>query len=121
MKLNVYVDNECVYEQIVMDVSHLNSLQQLLLKNPLVINLNRVGYVPKMKSTWDGKRFSEVDVEDYAGLISGTTKEYYAIVLDNVVETIIVYSDEFYNAIMSSNPVFKLEDMNSGPIKMAAI
>jgi hypothetical protein len=121
MRLNVYVDDEYVYGQRKVTVESLNSIQQLLLKNPLIINLGTIGYVPKINSVWDGEQFSEIDIKDYSGLIAGTFKEYYAIVLDNKVEEVLAYSDERNNAIMSSNPVFKLEEDNSGPVKMEAI
>lgn len=116
MRLNVYIDNEYVYGIRNISEENLTDIQKLLLKNPIIINLGDIGYVPKIGSDWNGSVFSEIDIEDYQSFIAGTEKEYFAIILEGKVVEILNYNQEREIAIMSSNPVIKLEDDISGPV-----
>ena len=110
MFLNVYIDHECVYSLIEMSENNLTDLQKLFLQNPIIINLEDVGVVPKVGSAWDGKAFEEIDNEDYQSFVNGTDKTYFAVVLENKVVEILNYNTPREIAIMSSNPVVRLED-----------
>jgi hypothetical protein len=117
MRLSVYIDGEYAYGVVGLEENTLNENQILFLKNPIIISLSDIGYVPEVGSTWDGTDFSKVEKQDYQSFSQETGKEYFAIIVDSVVEKVLGYNQEREIAMMSSNPFFILEDENSSPIK----
>ena len=92
------------------DENNLTDLQKLLLQNPIIINLEDVGVVPRLGSVWDGESFEEIDNEDYQSFVNETGRTYFAVILENKVVEILNYNTPREIAIMSSNPVVRLED-----------
>lgn len=117
MRLSVYIDNEYAYGVVGVEEDTLNENQILFLKNPTIISLSDIGYVPEVGSAWDGTEFSNVATQDYQSFAQETGKEYFAIIVDSIVEKVLGYNQEREIAMMSSNPFFMLEDESSSPIK----
>jgi hypothetical protein len=110
MILNVYIDDECAYSLVEIDKDNLTDLQKLFLQNPIILNLEDIGVIPKLGSGWDGNVFTEIDNNDYQSFVNGTDKTYFAVVVENKVVEILNYNTPREIAIMSSNPVVRLED-----------
>jgi hypothetical protein len=110
MVLNVYIGDECVYSLMEVYENNLTDLQKLFLQNPIIINLEDIGIIPKLGSGWDGNAFAEIDNEDYQSFVNETDRTYFAFVLENKVVEILNYNTPREIAIMSSNPVVRLED-----------
>lgn len=121
MRINCYVDGEYVLGMGGVSEESMNDIQKVLAKGPTVVDLSIFKYFPEVGSTYDGQSFSAITGSNYEALTANGSREYFALVVDGKVEKVIDVSDEMQCAIMASNPVFKLEGDQSGPVKVATV
>jgi hypothetical protein len=121
MRINCYVDDEYVLGMGGVTDENMNDVQKILIKNPTVVDLSIFQYFPEVGSTYDGTSFSSISSSNYEALTESGSIEYFALVVDGVVEKVMDVSDPMQCAIMASNPVFKLEGDQSGPVKVATV
>ena len=110
MKICTYINDELIETMAKIDEDKLSSITKILLQNPLILNLSEIGCIPNINSLWDGEIFSDIRIENYSQYVGETDKTSFAIILENKVVTVMDLYDEKYIAIMSSNPVFRLEE-----------
>lgn len=121
MRINCYVDGEYVLGMGGVTEENMNEIQRVLAKSPTVVDLSIFKHFPEIGATYDGQSFSSITGSNYEALTADGSREYFALVVDGKVERVIDVSDEMQCAIMSSNPVFKLEGDQSGPVKVATV